>query len=83
MIGTGKIRNASFPAASDCRFSHLGSMDSDPKMLRRGAPAEPAEEPLAEVSAPLKRNLKGRTGAVAVAEPEESENPEAFPPRRL
>ncbi len=53
------------------------------KMLRPGAPAEPAEDPLAEVSAPLKRNPKGRTGAVAVAEPEESENPEAFPPRTL
>ena len=53
------------------------------KMLRPGAPAEPSEEPFADVSAPLKRNPKGRAGAVAVAEPEEGEDPETFPPRTL
>jgi negative regulator of sigma E activity len=53
------------------------------KMLRPRAPAEPAEDPFAEVSAPLKRNPKGRTGAVAIEEPEEGEYPDAYPPRTL
>jgi hypothetical protein len=53
------------------------------KMLRPRAPAGPADDPFAEVSAPLKRNPKGRAGAVAIEEPEEGEQPDAFPPRTL
>lgn len=53
------------------------------KMLRPRAPAEPAEDPLAEVAAPLKRNPKGRSGAVAIAEPDDGEYPDAFPPRTM
>lgn len=53
------------------------------KMLRPRAPAEPADEPFAEVAAPLKRGPKGRAGAVALEEPEDGDHPDAFPPRTL
>jgi hypothetical protein len=57
------------------------------KMLRPQTPAEPADEladdDFAETSAPLKRNAKGRSGAIAIEEPEEHDRPDLFPPRVL
>jgi len=52
-------------------------------MLRPHAPAEPAEDPLAEVPVSRKRGPKGRFGAVAVAEPDDDEISDAFLPRSL
>ena len=57
------------------------------RMLRPQASAEPAEEPFAEdpfadVSAPLKPNPKGRVGAIAMEEPDDDIT-DAFPPRTL
>ncbi|MGH9516736.1 MAG: hypothetical protein ACRD3P_13775, partial [Terriglobales bacterium] len=57
------------------------------RMLRLHAPAEPAEEPFAEdpfanVSAPLKPSPKGRAGAIAMEEPDD-DIADAFPPRML
>ena len=49
----------------------------------RQAPAEPAEDPLAEVPAPTKRSPKGLAGAVAVSEPEDDGPADAFPPRAM
>jgi len=51
------------------------------KILRPRAPAEPAEEPFAPVPAHRKQGPKGRSGAVALEEPEDDESPDAFPPR--
>jgi len=57
------------------------------RTLRPQTPAEPADEmaddDFAETSAPLKRNPKGRSGAVAIEEPEEGDRPDLFPPRAL
>jgi hypothetical protein len=55
------------------------------KMLRPRAPAEPADDPLANVSAPLRRGPKGLAGAVAVEEPEPDDDDchDAYPPRSL
>jgi len=56
------------------------------RMLRIGIPAEPAEDPFAEVSVPVKRNPQDRAGAVAMEEPEEPKEearPDLFPPRTL
>jgi hypothetical protein len=57
------------------------------RMLRLRACAEMADEPFAEdpfadVSAPLKPNPKGRTGAIAMEEPDDDIS-DAFPPRML
>jgi hypothetical protein len=41
-----------------------------------------AEDPFADVSAPLKPNPKGRAGAVAMEEPDDDIT-DAFPPRML
>jgi hypothetical protein len=57
------------------------------KMLRPQAPAEPADEladdDFAETSAPLRRNPKGRSGAIAIEEPEADDEPNLFPARAL
>jgi len=57
------------------------------RMLRPQAPAEPADEladdDFAETSAPLRRNPKGRSGAITIEEPEEEDRPDLFPPRAL
>jgi len=52
------------------------------KVLRFPTPSEPADEPFADVSARLKRGPKGRTGAVAVEEPDDFDYLDAYPPRR-
>jgi len=55
------------------------------RMLRPRAPAEPADDPLADVSAPVRRGPKGLAGAVAVEEPEpeDDDHHDAYPPRSL
>jgi len=57
------------------------------RMLQLRAYDEAADEPFAEgpfadVAAPLKPNPKGRTGAIAMEEPEDDIS-DAFPPRML
>ena len=49
------------------------------KMLRPRTPAEAADEPFQDASATLKRGLKGRTGALTVAAPDDSDYPDAYP----
>jgi hypothetical protein len=56
------------------------------RMRRRETPVEEASagqsgDPFARVSVPRKNSPKGRTGAVAVAEPDEENYPDLFPPR--
>jgi hypothetical protein len=53
------------------------------RFLRLRAPAEPADDPFALVSAPLRRNPKGRSSAVAVEEPEGDDGDVSFPPRTM
>ena len=42
-----------------------------------------AEDPFADVSAPLKPSPKGRAGAIAMQEPDDEDVTDAFPPRIL
>jgi hypothetical protein len=42
-----------------------------------------AEDPFADVSAPVKPNPKGRAGAIAMQEPDDDDITDAFPPRML
>jgi hypothetical protein len=51
------------------------------RMLRPRAPAEPAEDPLASVGAPVKRRPKGRAGAVALEEPDDIDPADYSSPR--
>lgn len=53
------------------------------KMLRPKSPAEPAEESFADVHAPKKSNPKGRAGAVALAEPDDDDPADTYPPPML
>lgn len=53
------------------------------KMVRPQAPAEPADEPFAEVPAPVKRGPKGLAGAVALEEPSDDDSPDVVPPRSM
>jgi len=53
------------------------------RLLRPRAPAEPADDPFALVSAPLKRGPKGRSGAVAVEEPDDDDAGASYPPRTV
>jgi hypothetical protein len=57
------------------------------RMLRPQTTEEPADDladdDFAETSAPLRRNPKGRSGAIAIEEPEEDDRPDFFPPRAL
>ena len=53
------------------------------KIVRPNAPAEPADEPFAEVPARLKRGPRGLAGAVALEEPRHDDSAEAFPPRSM
>jgi len=51
------------------------------KLLRPKAPAEPAGDPDALVPVPRGAGPKGRAGAVALEEPDEAGESDAFPPR--
>jgi hypothetical protein len=53
------------------------------KILRPKAPADPAEDPFSLVPVPRDMGPKGRSGAVALDEPEEDNPPDAYPPREL
>ena len=53
------------------------------RLLREKAPAEPAEDPFSFVPAPRRTAPKGKSGAVALEEPEEDDPTDLFPPRVL
>jgi hypothetical protein len=53
------------------------------RLLRSKAPADPAEDPFSLVPATRGMGPKGRSGAVALEEPEEDNPADAFPPREL
>ncbi len=55
-------------------------LDSIRRLLGKKPPPLPDDPPYAERMAPVRRGPKGRSGAAAVAEPEE-ESYRAFPPR--
>jgi len=42
------------------------------------APANPSEDPLSYVPSPLRKGPPGRSGAVALVEPEDDNPPDAF-----
>ena len=52
-------------------------------LLRPKAPADPAEDPFSLVPAPRGMGPKGKSGAVALEEPEEDNPADAFPPRQF
>ncbi len=52
-------------------------------LLRPEVPADPAEDTFSLVPATRGTGPKGRTGAVALEEPEEDNPADAFPPREL
>jgi len=52
-------------------------------LLRPKAPADPAEDPFSFVLAPRGVGPKGKSGAVALEEPDEDGPTDAFPPRQL
>ena len=53
------------------------------RLLRPKAPAEPAEDPFSHVPAPRRVGPKGKHGAVALAEPQDGDPADLFPPRSL
>jgi hypothetical protein len=53
------------------------------RLLRPKASADPAEDPYSSVPAPRGMGPKGKSGAVALEEPEEDNPSDAFPPREL
>jgi hypothetical protein len=53
------------------------------RMLRPRAPAEPSDDPLSPVGAPVRRGPKGRAGAVALEEPDEDVDSGSASPRSL
>jgi hypothetical protein len=53
------------------------------RLLRPKAPADPAEDPFSFVPASRGMGPKGKSGAVALEEPEEDHRADAFPPREL
>jgi hypothetical protein len=52
-------------------------------LLRPKAPADPTEDPFSFVPVPRGMGPKGKSGAVALEEPEEDNPSDAFPPRQL
>jgi hypothetical protein len=52
-------------------------------LFQPGQPIDPVEDPFAMVGAPRKNPPKGRSGAVALEEPEEDSPADGFPPRTL
>ena len=46
-------------------------------------PSDAVEDPLAGVPSPKKRGPQNRSGAVALAEPDEEDENRSFPPRSL
>jgi hypothetical protein len=52
-------------------------------LFRPREPSESVEDPLAAVPAPKRRGPQSRSGAVALAEPDEEDENRRFPPRNL
>jgi hypothetical protein len=52
-------------------------------LLRPKAAADPAEGPFSFVPVPRGMGPKGKSGAIALEEPEEDNPSDAFPPRQL
>lgn len=52
-------------------------------LLRTKAPADPPEGPFSFVPVPRGMGPKGKSGAIALEEPEEDNPSDAFPPRQL
>jgi hypothetical protein len=46
-------------------------------------PVDPVDDPFAFVPAPRKDSPKGKSGAVALEEPEDDDSVDGFPPRTL
>jgi len=52
-------------------------------LFRPREPSESIEDPLAGVPSPKKRGPQNRSGAVALAEPDEGDEDRSYPPRNL
>lgn len=52
-------------------------------LFRPREPSESVEDPLAGVPSPKRRGPQNRSGAVALAEPDEDDENHSFPPRNL
>ncbi len=52
-------------------------------LFRPREPSESVEDPLAGVPSPKKRGPQNRSGAVALAEPDEEDEDRSYPPRNL
>jgi hypothetical protein len=52
-------------------------------LFRPREPSESVEDPLAGVPSPKRRGPQNRSGAVALAEPDEEDENSSFPPRNL
>jgi hypothetical protein len=52
-------------------------------LFRRPEPSESVEDPLAAVPSPKRRGPQNRSGAVALAEPDEEDENRSYPPRNL
>ena len=52
-------------------------------LFRPREPSESVEDPLARVPSPKRRGPQSRSGAVALAEPDEEDEDRSYPPRNL
>jgi hypothetical protein len=52
-------------------------------LFRRREPSEPVEDPLTGVLSPKRRGPQNRSGAGALAEPDDEDENRNFPPRTL
>ncbi len=52
-------------------------------LFRPREPSESVEDPLAGVPSPKRRGPQNRSGAVALAEPDEEDGDRSYPPRNL
>jgi len=52
-------------------------------LFRPREPSESVEDPLAGVPSPKRRGPQNRSGAVALAEPDEDDGNSSYPPRKL
>ncbi len=52
-------------------------------LFRPREPSESVEDPLAGVPSPKRRGPQNRSGAVALAEPDEEDEDRSYPPRNL
>jgi hypothetical protein len=52
-------------------------------LFQPSLPVDPVDDPFAFVPAPRKDSPKGKSGAVALEEPEDDDSVDGFPPRTL